>query len=158
MDPITIIVSAIVIGAAAGLEPTASTAVKDAYQGLKQVIIDHYKDYRGIVKSLGFVDDHPEDIDLHELLKKKLIDAGAEKDTELIKAADKVHMKMKESDPDVYEKAIGMYIGKLEAHELDVEGVSASGKGIDAKIDHAKIQGKATFRDIGNKQKPDPNQ
>lgn len=38
MDPITMIVSAIALGAAAGLKPTAEQAVKDAYAGLKALI------------------------------------------------------------------------------------------------------------------------
>jgi hypothetical protein len=35
MDPVTLIVTALVAGAAAGLKDTASSAVKDAYNGLK---------------------------------------------------------------------------------------------------------------------------
>lgn len=157
MDPVSIIVSAVIIGAAAGLEPTATMAVKDAYQGLKQVIIDHYKDYRGLVKSLDFVIDDPDDVDRQQLLKTKLVNAGAEDDNELVEAAKKIHAIIKQANPEAYETAIGMYIGELEANELDVESVSASGKGIDTKIDRAKIHGKASFKGIGNGQEADPN-
>jgi len=38
MDPITLIVTALVAGAAAGLKDTASSAVKDAYIGLKGLV------------------------------------------------------------------------------------------------------------------------
>ncbi|MGW4371974.1 hypothetical protein ACWEKT_40860 [Nocardia takedensis] len=38
MDPLTVVVTALTTGAAAGLSATASTAVSDAYQGLKQQI------------------------------------------------------------------------------------------------------------------------
>ena len=41
MDPITIIVTALALGAAAGLKPTAEQAVKVAYAGLKKLIQDH---------------------------------------------------------------------------------------------------------------------
>ena len=42
MDPITIIVSALAAGAAAGLKPKAEQAVKDAYNGLKALILHKY--------------------------------------------------------------------------------------------------------------------
>ena len=38
MDPVTIIVSALVAGAAAGLQPTAEQAIKDAYNGIKALM------------------------------------------------------------------------------------------------------------------------
>jgi hypothetical protein len=41
MDPITIIVTALALGAAAGLKPTAEQAVQDAYAGVKRLIQDH---------------------------------------------------------------------------------------------------------------------
>ena len=42
MDPGTLIVTALALGAAAGLKATAEQAVKDTYSGLKRLIIDHY--------------------------------------------------------------------------------------------------------------------
>ena len=42
MDPITIILTALVVGAAAGLKPTAEKAVKDAYAGIKSLIKRKY--------------------------------------------------------------------------------------------------------------------
>lgn len=38
MEPITLLVNALIAGAAAALKPTAEQAVKDAYQGLKSYI------------------------------------------------------------------------------------------------------------------------
>ena len=38
VDPVTLIVAALVAGAAAGLKDTASSAVKDAYHGLKGLV------------------------------------------------------------------------------------------------------------------------
>ena len=42
MDPITVIVAALAAGAAAGLKPTAEQAIKDAYAGLKALILARY--------------------------------------------------------------------------------------------------------------------
>jgi len=43
MDPVTLIVTSLALGAAAGLKPAAEQAVKDAYSGLKRLIIDRYQ-------------------------------------------------------------------------------------------------------------------
>ena len=40
MDPVTIIVTALALGAAAGLKPVAEQAVKDAYAGIKTLKSD----------------------------------------------------------------------------------------------------------------------
>jgi hypothetical protein len=43
MDPISLVVTALIAGATSAAKDTASQAVKDAYQGLKQVIIEQWK-------------------------------------------------------------------------------------------------------------------
>lgn len=43
MEPISIIVGALVAGASSALKDTASQAIKDAYQGLKYLVIEHWK-------------------------------------------------------------------------------------------------------------------
>lgn len=43
MDPVTVtIVSALAAGAAAGATDAATSAIKDAYAGLKRLIVDRY--------------------------------------------------------------------------------------------------------------------
>jgi hypothetical protein len=39
VDPVTVVVSALVAGAGAGVSGTVSTAVSDAYQGLKNLVL-----------------------------------------------------------------------------------------------------------------------
>jgi hypothetical protein len=39
MDPVTLVVSAVVAGASAGLSGTAQTAISDAYQALKRLVV-----------------------------------------------------------------------------------------------------------------------
>lgn len=43
MDPISLITTAIIVGIAAALKPTAEQAVKDAYVAMKTLIQDRYK-------------------------------------------------------------------------------------------------------------------
>lgn len=42
MEPISMIVGALVAGASTAIKDTASQAVKDAYQGLKDLLIQHW--------------------------------------------------------------------------------------------------------------------
>ena len=42
MEPVSIIVSAVVAGASAALKDTTGQVVKDAYAGLKRFILDRY--------------------------------------------------------------------------------------------------------------------
>jgi hypothetical protein len=44
MDPVTVIVSALALGAAAGLKDTASAVVQDAYGAVKALLVRHYAD------------------------------------------------------------------------------------------------------------------
>lgn len=43
MEPISIIVGALVAGASSALKDTANQAIKDAYQGFKSLVIEHWK-------------------------------------------------------------------------------------------------------------------
>jgi|1186.fasta_scaffold354253_1 hypothetical protein len=42
MDPVTVIVSALAVGAAAGVKETAAAGVKDAYAALKRLLGERY--------------------------------------------------------------------------------------------------------------------
>ncbi len=43
MEPISMLVGALVAGASSALKDTANQAVKDTYQGLKNLVIEHWK-------------------------------------------------------------------------------------------------------------------
>jgi len=47
MEPISIIVEALVAGASSALKETAGKAVKDAYQGLKDLLLKYWKSTDG---------------------------------------------------------------------------------------------------------------
>jgi effector-associated domain 9 (EAD9)-containing protein len=93
MDPITtLIVTAIALGASAGLKPAAEQAVKDAYAGLKKVILDRYKDHRTLANAVAAMDESPGDAGRQAALEQQLIEAGAHKDPVLAEAAAAVHV------------------------------------------------------------------
>ncbi|MEH2219292.1 MAG: hypothetical protein V7K72_19645 [Nostoc sp.] len=85
MEPISMIIAALGAGAIAATKDTAGTAVKDAYQGLKNLI---KKKFESEPKAQMVLEEHEADPETYEApLKKKLAEAGAEKDTEIIKLA-----------------------------------------------------------------------
>jgi len=90
MDPISLILAALVAGAAAGVKETADSAIKDAYAGLKALV----------ARKLGRdgAAQAPADSDAERAaLEGQLRSAGAGSDQELIDAANTV---LKSADPD----------------------------------------------------------
>ncbi len=88
MDPITLIVTALAAGAAAGAQETASTVVKDAYTGLKTLIQQKFKGKPTAEIALTEHEKKPEvwKAPLEEGLKETSVD----QDKEVIEAAQKV--------------------------------------------------------------------
>jgi hypothetical protein len=85
MDPITVtIVSAVAAGAAAGASEVATSAIKDAYAGLKRLIADGY---RNVAPFVDAVEADPASKPEQTVLAKQLDQAGAAKDDGLKAAA-----------------------------------------------------------------------
>jgi|SRR5882724_4598955 len=149
MEPITtMIASAIALGAAAGLKPIVEQGIKDAYDGLKRLIVDRYRDKTEVVDAVEYVSKNPEAEKRRAVLEEALTDAGATKDATLLEAAKAVHVAVEQHAPDL-PQSIGMDIGLLKAAVLEVENVQAAAGGIGVKIDTADIAGAAKFKNIG---------
>jgi hypothetical protein len=102
MDPITLILTALVAGAAAGAQGTASDAIKDAYRGLKALL---QRKFAGKPQAELALTEHETDPETWEKpLKKALTEAGTDKDEEVIKAAQAI---MAQVDPE--RAAMGKY-------------------------------------------------
>ncbi|MDZ8140938.1 MAG: hypothetical protein RM049_37570 [Nostoc sp. DedQUE04] len=94
MEPISLIIAALGAGAIAAAKDTATTAVKDAYQGLKGLI---KKKFEGDVLGQAMVDAKPEEIkQAEDLLKDKITKAGADQDAAIIQAAQELLNQVKE--------------------------------------------------------------
>src|SRR4051794_7893186 len=85
MDPVTLIVAALAAGAGAGVKETATHVVKDAYAGLKALVLRRVKDTpAGEVA----VVEHAKDPEVWSApLAKTLTAAGADQDADLLAAA-----------------------------------------------------------------------
>lgn len=102
MEPITIILTALKVGAVAVAKVTADEAIKDAYQSLKALIL---RKFVGKPKDEMVLDEHEKDSDTWDKpLEKALTEASADKDRGIIEAAQ--HL-MKLADPQ--QAAMGKY-------------------------------------------------
>ncbi|MDJ0707928.1 MAG: hypothetical protein QNJ46_32030 [Leptolyngbyaceae cyanobacterium MO_188.B28] len=98
MESISLIITALVAGAA----KSAGDAVPDAYNSLKALIKHKFADEP---KAKMVLEEHETDPETYAApLKKKLAEAGADKDQEIIKAAQKL---LKQVNPE--ESATGKY-------------------------------------------------
>jgi hypothetical protein len=94
MDPISLIVAAVVAGASTAARETAGTAVKDAYSGLKELIRRRFAGDRDAEAELEKAVQHPEGD--HAQLKERLQATGADRDEELLAAA---RVLLEQADP-----------------------------------------------------------
>ena len=88
MDPVTVIVSALVAGVAAAAKDTASQAVKDAYSGLKALI---QKRFAGKPEAEMALAQHEKKPEVWEApLKDALVNTGVDKDKAILQSAEKL--------------------------------------------------------------------
>jgi hypothetical protein len=88
MDPLTLIVTALVTGGAAALQDTATDAVKDAYRGLKGLIQRRFAGKPEAEVALTQAEKKPEV--WQEPLKDALKESRADQDEEIVSAAQKL--------------------------------------------------------------------
>jgi hypothetical protein len=85
MDPLTLIITALVAGAAAGAQGTASEAIKDAYRGLKSLLSRKFANRPEAELALAKHEEMPQVWEAP--LKDALSSVGANHDEEIVKAA-----------------------------------------------------------------------
>jgi hypothetical protein len=85
MEPISLIVTALVAGASAALKDTASTTVKDAYAGLKALVMRRFSGNTKAESQLAAVERAPAAGAAD--LKQHLQAAGADRDKDLLRKA-----------------------------------------------------------------------
>jgi hypothetical protein len=90
MEPITLIVTALVAGIAAAAKPVAEEAVKDAYHGLKALIVRKFGDKGDVVLAVDQVEKKPDSSGRQETLAEELAGAGVGQDAEVLQAAQKL--------------------------------------------------------------------
>ena len=128
MEPISLIVAALVAGATAAIKDTAGTAVKDSYEALKGLIKKKFV-AQGKEDDSNIIDKHekkPDSKAVKALLEEELEEVGLNKlkdDDEIIKLAKEI---MKKEDPE------GFQGGKYQTNVTvggDVIGVAGTNTG-----------------------------
>jgi hypothetical protein len=85
MDDLNLILTALATGAATGLQQTAGTAMKEAYNGLKALI---QRKFANQPKAQAALDDYEDDPDTYEKpLRKALVVDHLDEDNEILAAA-----------------------------------------------------------------------
>ena len=128
MDPITtMIVTALALGAAAGLKTTAEQAVKDAYAGVKALIQRKYADV-----SLAQLEEAPESEARRAVVEEDLAKTDADKDEELLQQA-RALIDVVEKHDQGTAAAIGIDLEDVKAAYLKVGKVASEGTGVKVK-------------------------
>ncbi|MER6832047.1 hypothetical protein ABT352_39095 [Streptosporangium sp. NPDC000563] len=88
MDPVTLIVTALTAGAAAGVGDAATTAVKDAYQGLKERLFARFSGKNTAEIVLAAHESDPQT--WAAPLAKELLASGADTDSDVLEVAQRL--------------------------------------------------------------------
>jgi hypothetical protein len=88
MDPVSIVLAALMAGATAATKDTASQAVKDAYTGLKTLIQKRFADKPKAKMALA---EYEKDTDTWEKpLQQSLLETGVDQDEAIVRQAQQV--------------------------------------------------------------------
>lgn len=123
MDPVTLIVSAIVAGVTAGATDVAKTAVKDTYDLFMDRLKKKVKGKEDAQEALAGVEKKPESEARQAVLKEELASLEVAKDEELLKLAQAVLERLDES---------GAKSGKYNVSITGSQGIVIG--------DHAKVE------------------
>jgi hypothetical protein len=151
MDPITIIVTALALGAAAGLKPTVAQAVKDGYAGLKALITRKYQKV-----SLSTLEANPGSQARREVVEEDLKGTGADQDMEVLGQAKALLEAVKAQAPEAA-GVVGVDLSDVEAGALTLKRIVSAGTGVSVR--KAKVAGNIEVTDVtagatGKKKRP----
>jgi hypothetical protein len=71
----------------AGLAKLAEPAIKDAYDGLKTIIVRKFGANHEVVKAVENIEKRPQSIGRRETLKEEIVSSGASEDAEIVMVA-----------------------------------------------------------------------
>ena len=118
MEPVTTaILAAIAAGATAGVTDTAKAAIGDAYAGLKSLFQSKFGGDSKVVEAVDKLEADPDSAGWKETVGKEVAAAGANRDQELIAAAQAVLARLDElpaSERQHIQSAIGSYIAQAD--------------------------------------------
>ncbi|MBS4016272.1 MAG: hypothetical protein KGZ86_07575 [Candidatus Latescibacteria bacterium] len=134
MEIPSIIVTALVLGATAGIKGIAEQSVKDAYIALTHLIKTKYQ---GQI-NLELLEKSPDSISRQEVLREDVISSGADKDKEILIAVASLLdiLTISKTSPSFPE---GVSLEDVQALNIKIKDIVSEGGGI--AIRHAKVKG-----------------
>jgi len=146
MDPISLIVAALATGAAAGLQPTAETLIKDAYEGLKSLIKRKYERMSADVLAL---ETDPASDARKAVVQESLEKEGAASDEDVLLQAQTVLKAIEEHRPDL----VGVLLEDLKVGaNVTISDIISAGPGV--QIKRSKIDRDLTIDGVRSGQDP----
>ncbi|NEQ39219.1 MAG: hypothetical protein F6K40_24400 [Okeania sp. SIO3I5] len=140
MEPATIIVTALAIGAVTGMKSLVEQAVKDGYQSLKNLIKTKYPDV-----GVDRLEKKPESKTQQAAVEEEIADLGVDKDTEILKKAEFL-LDTAKNLPAENVLVIGVDLEKIEAAALKIKDIIATGTGV--KVREGKFQGEIDIEQV----------
>lgn len=141
MEPITFVVTALTLGFAAGLKPTAEQAIKDAYAGLKQLVEDRYK------VNLSGLEGKPDSEVQIAAVEESLVDAEADKDDELLDKAKELLELTKKHAPETA-TAKGIDFEKVSAGYIKAKRITAIRQAEAVRMRNVTVEAGIEIEDI----------
>jgi hypothetical protein len=147
MEPISMILGALVMGMSAVAKDVGGQVVKDAYNGLKRLITDHYK--RG--NSIAALEEDPSSETQKKALQEGLQKAVPTQDPEVLQEAVRkakgLSQALAQVPPSALE-AVGVRIADLQALNARFADIEVTGSGTGLDIGTAKVEGDFTLGNI----------
>ncbi|MDJ1505512.1 hypothetical protein [Xanthocytophaga agilis] len=141
MDPIiSSIVTALAAGAAAALKPTGESLIKDAYEGIKNIIVTKYKNV-----NLQPLESKPESKIKQSSLAEDLSETNVANDSEILALSQHLLDLVSKYDTQSL-TALGVDIEEVKAASLKIGTIISTGTGV--KIKKGEFKGDITINDV----------
>ena len=108
MDPITtVITTALIAGAAAGISEAGKQAILDAYGALKAVIVSKFGLRNDLSDAITSLEDKPESPGRQATLEEEVNDTGADQDAEILAAVKALREKLESYGDERIQRMVG---------------------------------------------------
>ncbi len=104
MDPLSIIVGALVTGAAVATQATVPQAIEDAYAGLKALVVHKFGASSAVESAMRGVEKQPDSEARRDVLREELEGAGVAQDAEMLQRAQALIALIRQQAPAMAEK------------------------------------------------------
>lgn len=148
MEPVTVIVTALALGAASGCKSIAEQVVKDGYEGLKAVIKAKHPQI-----SIDRLEQKPESMAQRAVIEEDISEVGGDKDLEILQKAKVVFEAVEKLPRDVV-LLIGVDLENIKGYSLFIEEIVSTGAGV--KVKGSDFQGDITIKNVKAGEKDNP--